>query len=227
MTWWKRSPYRAVSTGSKTGRSSVEASVTAVLDLPGVVEHVPCHSAQHIPRRPLRVLAAEESVCDHCALLLPRSARGHPRPRLRRVAALGFYDVPSYVVAVAPTAARALAQRGRRVRDDSVQVAPDLRQQPELPVELTVVERLQVPLGRHGRSAEVGRCVTCDSPDNGGLPGGEPFTEGGAVAIGVREQLLDGRFITLGAATPARPVQRAGERPLLAAFQIDPQHVPI
>src|SRR3954453_22816392 len=105
MTWWKWSPYNAVSTGSKTGSSSVEASVTAVLDLPGVVEHVPGHPAQHIPRRPLRVLAADQSlfvvqcVCDHRALLLPRSARGHPRARLRRVAALGFDDVPSYVVA--------------------------------------------------------------------------------------------------------------------------------
>src|SRR3954470_4639036 len=136
MTSWKWSPYSAVSTGSKTGSSSVDASVTAVLDLPGVVEHVPCHPAQHIPRRPLPVLAKPEGVCDHCALLLPGSARGHPRARLRRVAALGFDDVPSYVVAVAPAAARALAQRRRRVRHDSVQVAPDLRQHAELPVQL-------------------------------------------------------------------------------------------
>src|SRR3954462_14262374 len=152
MTWWKRSPYRAVSTGSKTGSSSVEASVTAVLDLPGVVEHVPCHPAQHIPRRPLRVLAAEEAVRDHCALLLPGSAWGDSCARLRCVAALGFDDMPSYVVAVTPPAARALAPRRRRVGHDRVQVAPDLRQLPELPLELGVVESLQVPLRRHGRS---------------------------------------------------------------------------
>src|SRR3954451_14936228 len=122
MTSWKWSPYNAVSTGSKTGSSSVEASVTAVLDLPGMVEHVPGHPAQHIPRRPLSVLAPVKGRCDHCALLLPRSARGHLRARLRRVAALGFDDVPPYVVAVAPTATRALAQRHRRGRHDSVRV---------------------------------------------------------------------------------------------------------
>src|SRR3954447_2986739 len=110
MTSWKWSPYNAVSTGSKTGSSSVEASVTAVLDLPGVVEHVPCHPAQHIPRRPLRVLAAAEGVCDHCALLLPGSAWGHPCACLGRVAALGFDDVAPYVVSVATAATRALAQ---------------------------------------------------------------------------------------------------------------------
>src|SRR3954469_13928508 len=106
MTSWNRSPYNAVSTGSKTGRSSVDASVTAVLDLPGVVEHVPCHPSQYIPRRPLPVLATVEAVCDHCALLLPGSARGHPRARLRRIAALGFDDVPPYVVAVSAAATR-------------------------------------------------------------------------------------------------------------------------
>src|SRR3954452_2878133 len=224
MTSLEWSPYNAVSTGSKTGSSSVEASVTAVLDLPGVVEHVPGHPAQHIPRRPLPVLAATEGVCDHRALLLPRSARGHPRARLRRVAALGFDDVPSYVVAVAPAATRTLAQRRRCARHDSVRVAPDLRQQSELPVELDVVKSLQVPLGRHGRSAEVGRRVAGDPSDDGRLQadGGRPYC--GGVAGRVGKQLLDGQFVTFAAATPARPVQRTGERPLLPTLEIDPQH---
>src|SRR6478672_8019789 len=100
MTSWKRSPYSSVSTGSKTGRSSVAASVTAVLDLPGVVEHVPGHPAQHIPRRPLPILAAPEGVRDHCALLFPLCARGDPSASLGRVAALGLHHVASYVVAV-------------------------------------------------------------------------------------------------------------------------------
>src|SRR5436305_7126739 len=224
MTSWKWSPYNAVSTGSKTGSSSVAASVTAVLDLPGVVEHVPCHPAQHIPRRPLSVLAPAEGFCDHGALLLPGSAGGDSCARVRCVAALGFDDVPSYVVAVAPTAARALAQRRRRVGHDRVQVAPNLRQLPELPLELGVVESLQVPLRRHRWSAEVGRSVAGDSADNGRFRRGEPFTQDGAVALGVHEQLFDGRFVTLGPATPPRPVQRTRERPLLPAFEVYPGH---
>src|SRR3954470_5854006 len=110
MTSWKWSPYSAVSTGSKTGRSSVDASVTAVLDLPGVVEHVPCHPPQHAPRGPLPGLAPPAGVCDHCALLLPRSARGHPRAGFRCIAALGLHDVPAYLVAVPTATTRPFAQ---------------------------------------------------------------------------------------------------------------------
>src|SRR4051812_36947985 len=103
MTSWKRSPYSSVSMGSKTGKSSPAASmgaasVTAVLDLPGVVEHVPGHPAQDVPRGPGALGRASERLRDHCALLPPVGPRGHSRTRLRRVAALGFHHMASYVV---------------------------------------------------------------------------------------------------------------------------------
>src|SRR3954453_13285877 len=198
MTWWKWSPYNAVSTGSKTGSSSVEASVTAVLDLPGVVEHVPGHPAQHIPRRPLPILAPTEGVRDHCALLLPVCARGHPCTRLRGVAPLCLHDVPTHVVTVAAAAARPLAQTGRRLRCYRVEMPPDLREQMQLPVELCVIERLQIPLGRDRGRTEVGCRVTRDPTDDRRGHRGQRRPDSGGVAVGVREQLLDGEFVTFG-----------------------------
>src|SRR5947209_8200876 len=228
MTWWKRSPYRAVSTGSNTGRSSVAASlavsVTAVLDLPGVVEHVPGHPAHDVPHRPLPVLAAADALSDHCALLVPRGARGHSRTCLGGIAALGFDDVAAYVVAVATAAARALAQSSGCGRRHLVEVAPDLPEQVQLPVELRLVERFQVPLGRHGRRTEVRGRVSGDPTDDRRLLRRYRRADGGGIAVGVRQQLFDGRFVTLGAATPARPVEGAREGPFLTALEVDPNH---
>src|SRR3954454_21753625 len=224
MTWWKRSPYSPVSIGSKTGRSSVEASVTAVLDLPGVVQHVPGHPAQDISRRPLAGLAAPERVRDHCALLLPRRPWGHPGAGFGRIASLRLHDVPAYVVTVATAPARPFAQLRRRTRYDLVEGVPDALEQVQLPVELGVVERLQVPLGWHRRRAEVGGRVAGHPAEDRRCLDGQRRPDGGCVAVGVRQQLLDGGLVTLSAAAPAGPVQRTGERPLLPAFEVDPHH---
>src|SRR5438270_928620 len=122
MTWWKRSPYKAVSAGSKTGSSSVEASVTAILDLPGMVEHVPGHPSHDVSHRPLPVLAAADGFRDHCALLLPVGARGHSRTGLGGIAAFGLHDVAPYVVPITTATTRALAQCSGRGRHHLVEV---------------------------------------------------------------------------------------------------------
>ena len=140
-----------------------------------------------------------------------------PEAQLADVGDLGADDVIDDLVAVPPTAPRALAQRGRRAGDDAVEARPRRVDQGGEPRGLRLGELGAVGRGGLAGRAEVGRGGAREPLDDvepvaGGLRKGD--ARGGrdrCVAGGVVGQRVQCALLGLGRPAPTRPIQCARE----------------
>src|SRR6202022_3263764 len=137
-----------------------------ILDLPGVIEKVPGHTAGDIAWRPSLLAGRRGSrgrlnrIDDHlspCPYARPVFPPGRLRAdsELRGIRRLGIDDVVRDLVAVPPAAARALAQLGRRLRDNCVEHLPRGGEQRVDSLGLVFRKGLHVTRGMDARRTEI------------------------------------------------------------------------
>src|SRR6202049_4969110 len=122
------------------------ALVAAVLDLPGVVHHVPAKATSRVAHRPfLAGCPCPESIRIRRTLVSPSGPRRHVHAELAPVVAFRLAHVLDDRLAVTPTPSRSLAQSRGGGGCDVVEDAPRRFEQTGEAVGLASAQRRLVP----------------------------------------------------------------------------------
>ncbi len=203
-----------------SGSSSREAaplqilSFRLVLDLPCMIEDVPCTAPNRVPSRPCTARAlSSKCIAKHDALLCPRGPRSDARSDLGAVRALCFSHVIDDGVAVAPSTPWALSECGGRVLHYLIEEPPRRFQKPDEAVTLAAIQGLVVPGTLNVWCTEVRRSVPPASPDHLERSGFEARAHDTTVTLLVVHEKVECLLLSSAAPTPAGPVERRGEDP--------------
>jgi hypothetical protein len=218
---WDRQRSGAARKGDLTGVTLR----TAILDLPGVVHHVPRKAPRRVTRRPrLTRNARSERPGIRDPLLTPRAARRQADADLAAVTALRITNVLDDRVAVPTTSARPFSQLRRGPGDDAVEDRPCLLEQLRDAVRLGRWERSVIPFAADTGRAEICRRITGDLTDDLEVRRDCAATGDHRIAGRIPCERLERLWRAFAASTPTRPVDGTRERPCLAGLEVDASH---